>query len=365
MPKRKRTTRKKPKPTLLEQAQAEQPRVSAERLLAALRGPHVRRTVPELADKLGASETAIRQLIHECQERGALLYQFGEAWSLEAKPAPVTDATPHVFVSDAADSFLFGVISDTHMGSKYERLDAAEALYDEFAHAGVERVYHAGNWIEGEHPRNRHEVAIHGLDNQCEYFAERYPRRKGITTYAVTGDDHEGWYAQREGIDIGKHLERVMRDAGRTDWVCLGYQESYVPLVNKTSGATAHMLVEHPGGGSSYALSYQPQKRIEAFEGGEKPAVLIQGHYHKMGCWCVRNVWSILAGCTVDTGSWAKKKKLNYVVGGHLVRLLQDRSTGAIPRCRVDQIHYFNRGYYSAGDVVSHAGAVVKSDRGV
>jgi hypothetical protein len=290
-----------------------------------------------------------------------LVYLFGDEWGADKAPAP-TDAEP-VYHSRQDGTYLFGVCSDNHLGSKHERLDVLNDLYDKFAAEGVDRVFNAGNWIEGEASFNRHEIKVHGMDNQLEHLADNYPQREGIVTYSVAGDDHEGWYGQREGIDIGKHAERIMGDHGRADWVHLGYMESFVSLVNAKSGEVAQLLLQHPGGGSSYALSYVIQKIVESFEGGEKPAVLISGHYHKLWTGDIRNVWCLMAGCTQDQTTFMRKKRLSAHVGGLIVRLRQDAETGAITACRPEMFRYFNRGYYN--NRWSNSGETVQPDRGV
>jgi hypothetical protein len=248
------------------------------------------------------------------------------------------------------------------MGSKYERLDVLNDLYDRFAGEGVDRVYNAGNWIDGEARFNLHDLKVHGMDPQCWHLAEHYPQRKGLVTYAVAGDDHEGWYGQREGVDIGKHAERIFRDAGRKDWVHLGFMESFVNLTHRETGRMARLLVMHPGGGSAYAHSYKPQKIVESFAGGEKPAVLLIGHYHKMSQNPVRNVWAIQSGCTQDQTPFMRKKSIEAHVGGGICKLTQDPETGAIIGCRVEFFQYFNQDYYNHR--WSHAGPVSLVPRG-
>jgi hypothetical protein len=102
----------------------------------------------------------------------------------------------------------------------------------------------------------------------------------------------------------------------------------------------------HPGGGTGYALSYRPQKIIEAMEGGEKPAVLLLGHYHKLDAGIVRNVCYVQTACGQDQTPFMAQKALEAHVGGVLVEIEQDPETGAIiefnPRLR----RYFNRAYY-------------------
>ena len=277
------------------------------------------------------------------------------------EPAFIVGATEYKSRKD--DTYVFGATSDNHLGSRYERLDVLNDLYDKFAAAGADRVYNAGNWIEGESRFNHHELIVHGMDAQLHYLAKNYPRRDGIVTYAVSGDDHEGWYSQREGIDIGAHAENIMRAAGREDWVNLGYMEAHIRLQNANSGQEAIMACVHPGGGSTYAVSYTVQKIIESLDGGEKPAVGLYGHYHKLMAMNIRNVWVLQTGTTKDQDSFMRKKRIEAHVGGTIVTLKQDRESGAITRFTPEMHRYFTRGFY--GPRFSHAGNVVLPDRGV
>ena len=274
-------------------------------------------------------------------------------------PAPaaayVTGAK-HAFMINDDHTFAFGAMGDTHLGSKYERLDVLNALYDIYEDEGIKTVFHAGNWVDGEASFNVHDLNIHGMHGQCEYLAKHYPKRAGVMTYAVTGDDHEGWYAQRTGVDIGDYAARAFERAGREDWVNLGYMEAPVLLRNASSGKEAVVSVVHPGGGSAYALSYTMQKMVESLDGGEKPAILLAGHYHKLWFGNIRNVWAIQTGCTQDQTPFMRKKKIDAHIGGCIVRGRQDPKTGAIVRCSVEILRYFNRGYY--GGRWSHSGGV-------
>lgn len=313
-----------------------------------------RLTTEQLSAKLNFPEDTVLKGIRKLQDGGALLYLFGDEWSLEREPAPAE--VRHVYKSRPDGTYKFGFSSDQHLCSKYSRLDVLEGLYDHFAAAGVDRVFNSGNWIDGEARFNKHDLLVHGMDNQCEYMADHYPERDGIVTYAVAGDDHEGWYGQREGVDIGKHAEDIMRRNGRKDWVDLGYMEAFIELEHAKTGATAELLNMHPGGGSAYAFSYKPQKIVEGLQGGEKPAVLLIGHYHKMIYCVVRNVHTVQTGAAQDQTPFMRKKGIDAHVGGGIIELAQDSATGAITSCKVEFFQYFNEGYYN--NRWSHGGAV-------
>lgn len=271
----------------------------------------------------------------------------GDVISIERTPLPVTPTDElHVYPSDADGRYRFGVVSDNHLGSKYARLDVLSELYDWCAAEGITRVYNAGNWIDGEARFNRMDLLVHGMSAQVEYMIKHYPRRPGMTTFYIAGDDHEGWYAQRELVDIGRMVEIEAREAGRDDLRYLGYMEAWITL-RHFSGAENRMLVCHPGGGSAYATSYSPQKYIESLQGGEKPAVAIFGHWHKMELLNYRGVWALQAGTTEDQTPFMRKRRLDAHVGGMIVELRQD-DRGAILDCIPWMRRWFDRSYHNA-----------------
>ena len=313
-------------------------------LRAALKaGPKSLETLGRLVSQ---SPGAVLDLLLAMRSRGVNIHELGGLWSLE-RQMPQAQERTFEYRSRPDNTYHFGIASDQHLCSRYAREDVLADLYDAFAKAGVDRVFNAGNWIDGEDEKNRFDLAVHGLEPQVEYLIGRYPKRDGLTTFAIWGEDHEGWFARREAIDVGRFTEGKMRTAGREDWIDLGFVEARVDLVNANTGTRSTLVVMHPGGGSSYAYSYRPQKIVESMSGGEKPGVLIIGHYHKLSCNVIRNVWTVQAGCTEDQTVFMRKKGLEAHVGGHLMTLEQDPATGAIFRCVSDQRIFYDRAYYN------------------
>lgn len=303
-------------------------------------------TMSALIAATGEGPDDVLAAIDELIEDGYnIVRKGGVGWEMprQTEAAYVTGAKIQL-VSRPDNTFLFGACGDQHIGSKYFREDVLKGVYERYAGAGVQCVFNTGNWIDGEANFNRYDIVAHGMDEQLRLMSSVFPKC-GFPTYAVTGDDHEGWYAQREGIDVGKYAENVMREAGH-DWHDLGYMEAHVELVNANTGAKAILAVVHPGGGSAYALSYKPQKIIESYEGGEKPAVALYGHYHKMDAGLVRNVWYLQTGCTQDQTPFMRKKSLEAHVGGAMIGLEQDPDTGAIIGFTPTLWRYFKRHYY-------------------
>lgn len=299
-------------------------------------------SVESLSDELNIGVTMIRNTISELTNEGfnvklendtavySTVIQKANAVTLDVKKM-------------STGFYKFGAIGDNHMCSRYERLDVLNAMYDLYEKEGVKVVYNTGNWIDGEARFNKHDLHTHGMDNQIDYFIKNYPKRNGIKTYFVAGDDHEGWYTQREGIDIGKYAERKAKDAGRDDLIYLGYMEADVVLKAKKGETVIRVL--HPGGGSSYAVSYTIQKIVESYQGGEKPHVLLAGHYHKADYIYNRGVHCVQTGTTQDQSPFMRKKRLAAHLGGWILEMSTD-DVGAITRFKQEFVPFYDNAYY-------------------
>ena len=245
---------------------------------------------------------------------------------------------------DRGDGWIyFGIITDNHKGNRHHRQDVENAAYETFAREGVKHVLNAGNWIDGVAKFNLHELVAHGMDEQLDLWIQTTPSKKGITTHFISGDDHEGWYNQRESMNIGLIAELTAKDAGREDLHFIGHVESDVEL--KARKGSAVLRIMHPGGGSAYAFSYVPQKIVESFQGGEKPQVLILGHFHKWDVCFPREVHVISAGCCEDQTMFMRKKKIAAHVGYVLVGIQQDQE-GHITRVRTEWLSFYDRKFY-------------------
>lgn len=300
--------------------------------------------ITEICEGLATESKKIKRLIKE-------LISFGHTFKIDgdniifSNVIPKQEAFKLNVVAMSTGFHKFGVCGDNHLCSRYERLDILNALYDLYEAEGITTVYNTGNWIEGEARFNKQDINTHGMGNQVDYFVKNYPQRKGITTYFIAGDDHEGWYLQREGIDIGKFAEIQAREAGRTDLVYLGYMEADITIKSPNNKGKTTIRVVHPGGGSSYAVSYSIQKLIESYQGGEKPDILLAGHYHKADYMFCRGVHAIQTACTVDQSPFMRKKKLAAHLGGWIAEFSTDNN-GAITRFKQEFIPFYDNAYY-------------------
>ena len=319
-----------------------QDHLSSEALYTFLKKTRRVVSVEDLSNHFDCPVREIRKTIDLLLKEGKNIVVDGGSVEL-AQGIPQAKPTVIDVSKFKAKHFKFGLTSDNHLGSKYERLDVLNALFDIWKGQGVGTVYQCGNMIDGEARFNKFDVFVHGIQAQVDYFVDKWPAREGIVTHFITGDDHEGWYVQREGINIGKLIEMTAQERGRKDLRFLGHMEHDITLQAKDGCATMRLI--HAGGGSAYATSYAPQKIVESYQGGEKPNILLVGHYHKAEYGYPREVHVIQAGCTEDQTPFMRKLKIQAHVGGWTIEFDQD-DLGIIHHFRVEWHPFYDKGYY-------------------
>lgn len=299
-------------------------------------------TIEELSDHLDAGVSKVKSALAALQKGGHNIHAISNGVNLSKMIPP----SPPTFIDIRkmrGKTIRFGVTGDNHLGSKYARLDVLNALFDIWRREGIEKVYCCGNMIDGDARFNKFDLIAHGMEEQVNYFVANWPLRKGITTDFVTGDDHEGWYVQREGIDIGRFIEGRAIESGRTDLKYLGHMEADV--VFKGTKRNVVMKVIHAGGGSAYATSYTAQKIVESYQGGEKPSILLIGHFHKAEYGYPREVHCVQVGCTEDQTPFMRKKRIAAHLGGFICEV-EISPEGSILRFKNEFFPFYDKSFY-------------------
>lgn len=221
---------------------------------------------------------------------------------------------------DGTKTIKFAAISDTHIGSKYTQLTYLHEFYDLCEKEGIKDIYHAGDLTEGLKMRVGHEFELYEVsaDDMRDDVIKNYPKRPGITTHFITGN-HDASIYKQIGYDIGQ----AIADA-RPDMNYLGKDCAVVDLT-----PNCNIELRHPWDGMSYALSYKPQKMIEAMESDSKPKILFIGHYHKALYLFYRNVHCFLGGCFQAQTPFERGKNIAAHMGGWIIELEVD-SEGTI-----------------------------------
>lgn len=205
----------------------------------------------------------------------------------------------------------FAIVSDTHLCSKHERLDALKTFYKICKQQGIVDVYHAGDVITGQKLFRGMEYEVHtiGVDNQVNYCVRNYPHVSGITTHFITGN-HDLSYYKDLGIDVGQHIA-----SQRSDMAYLGQWQADVKYNNVI------IRLIHPDKGNAYAYSYHTQKIVEQIQSGHKPHIMVFGHWHISLYFLYRNIHTLNAGCFEDQTPYLLRKGINPIIGGWIIKV--------------------------------------------
>jgi len=176
--------------------------------------------------------------------------------------------------------YRIGLVSDTHLGSKYQQLTLLYDAYAEFNKQNVDFVLHAGDLFEGVgvYSGQDIEVFLHDPfgDTHIDYAEKNYPvLERGRKTYII-GGQHDRSFWKHKGRNV---IEALCKK--RKDLVYRGFYKAEFTIKGLKIG------LMHPGGGVAYARSYRMQKIVENMVGfvasipsATAPILQIMGHWH-------------------------------------------------------------------------------------
>lgn len=229
------------------------------------------------------------------------------------------------------DYFEIGVISCTHLCSRYQQLTALREFYKVCADREIDKVFHAGDLCDGDgtiYKGHAFEMFCLGYEAQKNYILENYPREEGITTYVINGN-HDYSYVKSIGANI---LESIAKE--REDIKYLGSFGAYIKIEN------IDFYLMHGDGGVAYARSYKPQKIIEGFSPEAKPHILLAGHWH-VSCHlpAYRNVEGFMLPAFQAQTPYLKRKGINPVVAGLILRVYPDDK--GLAKITTEWLHWY------------------------
>lgn len=288
--------------------------------------------VGDFASEVGVGVRTIKKVIDQLREQGYIFDETEDGRIVKA--TRILDGEGRIDLRPllGTEYLHFGVVSDTHLGSKKERLTELETTYDRFQTEGVKIVLHAGDITEGVGVYRGQEYEVHkqGQDEQIEYAIQSYPKRTGIKTIFITGN-HDLRQTERGGVDPGIPISKQRKD--------MVYAGQMVSMMQIGEDLYAEMI--HPGGGGAYALSYKAQRDINNRVPEDLPDILLYGHYHTSYYMRYRNIHFMQVPCYKDAGGWEKRLGLNPTIGGWIVdaRIEGDKITSFKP-----ELHTYSSG---------------------
>lgn len=206
-------------------------------------------------------------LVNLMKQDGELIdYVNGELVRL--KTPPKTNDVYQVSTNSTHIPLL--LISDTHLCSKYDRLDILRYLYDKAEDRGIKYILHSGDFTDGRSNRPEHiyELREPSYEGQVDYCVEKYPTFDG-KTYVISGN-HDDWWYKSTGSEIVKAIANR-----RDDIVYLGSDVADMKI------GKLKVRLFHGKGGNAYAKSYKVQKYLDSIPLEERPHILQTGHIHQ------------------------------------------------------------------------------------
>lgn len=119
--------------------------------------------------------------------------------------------------------FRAALISDTHIGSKFERFDYLDMVYDYCTGNGIHMIINAGDLLDGNtNSKNQNITSVH---EQLPYMLENYPHDDGILNLICLGDHDYSLF------DSGRDI-RCAIESSRADMIVMGYGMSIVNIAS-------------------------------------------------------------------------------------------------------------------------------------
>jgi len=171
-------------------------------------------------------------------------------------------------VEEYGQRLCFGVISDSHYGSKYIVEEAISKLPFELIKEGAQFFLHCGDLLDGQnvYPKQYLDQIETGADEQLALAVKQFPNF-GVRIFLIGGNHCHSF--MKLGLD---NLKRFC--ALREEFVLLGYFQGDIPLTDDLA-----LKLYHPKGKLAKTRGTSLQNAVDLFM-TERPALLFIGHYH-------------------------------------------------------------------------------------
>jgi predicted phosphodiesterase len=215
----------------------------------------------------------------------------------------------------------FLVIGDSHIGNIQYKPNLLSHAVKVAKKEKVDFIVHVGDIVDGwyqNRPTSLFEQNAIGMDAQMDMAVKEFKKLEtlGKPFYFITGNHEYNTYMRGAGVEFGKILEQRLNLETNVEAHYLGNGEANLAL---PSGSI--IKLSHPDGGTAYAISYKTQKMIESFTGGEKPNVLLMGHFHKAEYLFDRNIHAFQTGTLCGQTKFMRGKQLPSHTGFWIVDL--------------------------------------------
>lgn len=222
--------------------------------------------VQNIAKDLDIEEYEVYGLVEMLKQKG-YLFEIVNNQVIKIKPIKNNDIYS---IPNNLEHIKLLLISDTHLCSKYDRVDILKYLYEKAEDKNVNYVLHSGDLTEGVsgRPQQLYDLKETSYTGQRDYVIDKYPY-SSIPTYLIAGN-HDLWWVKQCGADICKDITNY-----RDDLIYLGSDCEDLKI------GKLKIRLFHGSGGNAYAKSYKLQKYLDSIPMEERPHILQTGHIHQ------------------------------------------------------------------------------------
>ena len=280
-----------------------------ERLVAFVK---TKKRVSYASEILGMSENDILAISFRANLRGYNIKVWQENEHMMIHNLPILETGENTIKRlQTTNTIQVAIVSDTHMGSKFEALDALKTFYEYAYSKGVRDFYHCGDISDGYYKTRDgsiFEQYVFGFDDQVDYITREYPKIDDCYTYFITGN-HDASHIANGGANIGIAISR-----GRNDMIYLGHNYAKVWL---SEGVDLDLM--HPNDGATATISYKAQAIID--KRTKKSKILAIGHYHKMAYLYYKKTHTLMCPSFQNQTPFMEGHNLVSYVGGYILTI--------------------------------------------
>ena len=256
-----------------------------------------KKSLQEICDALELKDYEVIGLVALLKQDGELVdYVNGEIVKLK-RPMKSDEVYE---IPNKLEHLKLLLISDTHLASKYDRVDILRYLYANAEEKGVNYILHSGDVTEGlsGRPQQLYELKEASYTGQRDYAIDKYPE-SDIPTYMIAGN-HDLWWVKQCGSDIVKDI--------------CNHRENLHYLGSDCEDLKIGKLkirIFHGRGGQAYAKSYKIQKYVDSISIKERPHILQTGHIHQAFYYKQDDTHCFQTSCLQDLTPFARSMGLS------------------------------------------------------
>lgn len=176
----------------------------------------------------------------------------------------------HYFINTKSKTFKLCLLSDTHLGSKFDQISSLETIYNKGEKIGVDYYLHAGDFFEG-FINNSHEfkrsLRHQTVDQQIEYAYNNYPHSSKPTL--IINGNHEEETRRKTKVDMLEELTKL-----RNDIIYLNNTKSNIQM------GKLRIMMMHTNTTNRSMKENIIKKDIDKYPLNATPKIVITGHTH-------------------------------------------------------------------------------------